>query len=87
MNKMNCKKKLVTVPEDEYRRILEAIKVALEDNKFFKLLKEEASKERDKTVARNLLELGVAVDIIKKSIGLSDHEIDEIRKELVPANS
>jgi len=75
------------VGEDEYKRILEAIKVALEDNKFFKLLKEEGSTERARIDARNLLELGVAVDIIKKGIGLSDHEIDEIQKELVPANS
>jgi riboflavin synthase len=56
--------------------------LTLEDNKLFRLIAEE----RDRKHAKNLLELGISVDIIKKAIGLSDHEIDEIQKELVPAN-
>ena len=48
------------------------------DNKSCVTLREEVIRE----VARNLVNLNVSVDIIKKACGISYYEIYEIRKEL-----
>ena len=74
------------VEASTYKRILEAIKMVLEDNKLFKLLKEEGGTERAREAAKNFIKLGVSLDIIKKGLNLSDSELDEIQKELVPVN-
>ena len=60
--------------------------MALEDNKLFKILREEGGTERAREAAKNFIELGVSLEIIKKGLRLSDSEIDEIQKELIPAN-
>ena len=79
------------VETDEYKRILGAIKVSLAENKLFMLLKEEGREEgreeEARKVAKNLLELGISVDIIKKATGLTDSEIDKLQKELIAVNT
>jgi hypothetical protein len=69
------------IPDDEYTKIIEVIRMAFEDNKLFKIL--ENAKARD--IAKNLLKLGVSVDIVKESVGLSDSDISEIQQNLVQA--
>jgi len=79
------------VDDSVFNRILEAIKVTLTDNRFFKLIKkegiEEGKKEEKRKAAKNLLILGVPIDTIKKALFLTDNEIDEIQKELVPLDN
>jgi hypothetical protein len=76
------------IPDDEYNKIIEVISMAFEDNKLFKILEDKGRLEKAREDARNLLKLGVSVDIIKQGIGLSDIEISEIQQGLaLAANS
>ena len=69
--------------------------MTLTDNRFFKLIKEEGieegkiegKKEEKRKAAKNLLILGVPIDTIKKALFLTDNEIDELQKELVPLDN
>ena len=73
------------VPEGEFRKILEAIKLAFEDNTMFKILEENGAIKKAREMARKLLELGVSLEIVKKSSGLSDSELSEIQNGILKA--
>ena len=74
------------ISEDEYKKILGAIRMSFDDFKIFKILKEEGEEEgrleKAKEIAKGLFECGVSIDIIKKTTGLSDDVLLEIQDSL-----
>ena len=68
------------VPADEYKTILEAIKMAFEDNTMFKILEENGAIKKAREMAKKFLELGVSLEIVKAGSGLSDSELLEIQQ-------
>jgi len=58
------------------------IKLAFENNTMFKILEENGAIKKAREIARKLLELGVSLEIVKKSSGLSDSELSEIQQSI-----
>ena len=48
----------------------------------FKILEENGAIKKAREIARKLLELGVSLEIVKKSSGLSDSELSEIQQSI-----
>ena len=70
------------VAEEEYKSILEAIKMAYEDITMFKILEENGALKKAREMAKKLFEYGISIEIIKDTSGLSDSELLEIQGEL-----